>query len=77
MDDTAAGRHPLHATCFDGSAMASRVFVNDFAFQHVAHGLETAVRMVGRANGLTGLVFDGAQLVDQQERIERRQTGRG
>ena len=41
----------------------------DLAVDHVGHGLEAAVRMVGRALGLAGRVLHGAQVIQQQERI--------
>ena len=42
---------------------------SDLAVQHVGHGLEAAVRVVGRALGLARRVLDGAHVVEQQERV--------
>ena len=37
--------------------------------QHVGHGLEAAVRVIGRALGLARGVLHGPHLIEQQERI--------
>jgi hypothetical protein len=76
VHDAGAGRHPLHAARLDHATVPRRVFMHDFAREHVSHGLETAMRMIGGPDCLTRRVFDGAKLVDQQERIEGGQARR-
>ncbi len=70
MHDTVAGRHPLHVAGANRPRVARAVGVRAFAFEHVGHGLEAAVRMVRRADGFVRRVGDRAELVEQEERID-------
>ncbi len=51
------------------AAAAGRVAVLHLAVEEIRHGLEAAVRVVGRADRFTGAVFDGAHLVEHEERV--------
>ena len=55
--------------------MAGRVAVLELALEHVGDGLETAVRMIGRADRLTGRDVGRSHLVEEQERIEHVEPG--
>src|SRR3546814_3329131 len=64
--------NPLHAAGDQQALVAVVVLVAHSAVEHVGHGLEAAVRMAGETGDVVlGLV--GAELVEQQERIELRQ----
>ncbi len=69
MDDAAAGGHPLHVTASEIAAVAHVILMQHVAVKHVGHGLETAVRMAGKAGDVIVRVL-GAELVEHQERIE-------
>ena len=71
--DAGAGRHPLRRAVGDEAAAAGGVLVLEGAIDDVGHGLEAAVRVPGRALRLAGRVFDGADVVEEQERIGQRQ----
>src|SRR5690606_33912608 len=72
MHQAAAGGHPLHAAGDQQALVAAVVLVAHAAVEHVRHGLEAAMRMAGETGDVVfGLV--GAELVEQQERIELRQ----
>ncbi len=47
------------------------------SLEHVGHGFEAAMRMVGRAAGRAGRVLDGPHFVEQQERVEVHQQPGG
>ena len=72
VEDATAGGHPLGVALADHAAAAIGVVVGDLAVEDVAHGLEAAVRMPGRALGLFGSVDLRAEVVQQQERVGRR-----
>ena len=50
--------------------VAGVVLVVEAAFQDVGDGLEAAVRVVGRADGLAGAVSGRAHVVEHEERVE-------
>ncbi len=67
------GGHPLHAAGAEQARVALIVAVPHAAREHVGDGLEAAMRMVREAREVVvGIV--GAELVEQQERIERIET---
>ncbi len=69
MDDAAPGRHPLHAAGDQLAPVADVILMAHGAGQHVGHGLEAPVRMIGEA----GEVVVGPvrlELVEQEERVE-------
>ena len=70
VEHPGAGRHPLHVPRADHAVVATGVDVLHGAFEQVGHGLEAAVGMGGRTDGLTGRVLRGSHLVEQQEGIE-------
>ena len=49
MNHAAAGRHPLHVARTQHVGIAERVAMLVLAGEHVRHGLEAAMRMIGRA----------------------------
>ena len=65
-----AGGHPLHVAGTNLAAMAGRIGVLILAFDHIRHGLETAMRMIGRADRFAGRVLHRPEFVDQQKRID-------
>jgi len=69
--------HPLHVAGAEAPLVACRVLVLDRAFENVRNRLEAAMRVIGCADGLARTVGDRSELVDQQERIDKRQAGRG
>jgi hypothetical protein len=74
MHDAAAGGHPLHAARAEQAGVAHVVAVAHAAGQHIGHGLEAAMRMVGKAGEIIrGGV--GAELVQHQKGIEIGQAG--
>ena len=75
MDDAVTRRHPLHVAGPDAAAIAGAVFMDELAFEHVGHGLEAAMRVIGRAHGLARPVVGRTHLVEQQERIDDLQPG--
>jgi hypothetical protein len=77
MLDTAAGRHPLGGAVRDETAAAGSVLVLEGAIDDVGHGLEAAVGVPGRALGLAGRVLNGAQVVQQKERVGEGEGGGG
>ena len=70
VEDPGAGSHPLGVAIGDHAAAAVRIVVLEDAVDQVGDGLEPAMRMPGRALGLTGRVIDLAHLVEVDERIE-------
>ena len=71
--DAGAGGHPLRGAVGDQAAAAGGVLVLEGAIDDVGHGLEAAVRVPGRALRLAGRVLDGADVVEQQERVGERE----
>ena len=69
MDDAAAGGHPLHAARLEQADVADAVAMPHAALEHDRHGLEAAVRMVGKAADVVGRGI-AAEGVEHQERIE-------
>ena len=69
MDDAAAGGHPLHAARLEQADVADAVAVAHAALEHDRHGLEAAVRMVGKAADVVGRGI-AAEGVEHQERVE-------
>ena len=69
MDDAAPGGHPLHAAGLEQADVADAVAMAHAALEHDRHGLEAAVRMVGKAADVVarGVAAEG---VEHQERIE-------
>jgi len=74
MQDAAAGGHPLHAARAEVAPVAVVVAVAHMAGKHVGHRLEAAVRMLGKAGEVVVRAV-GAELVQQQERVEHVQAG--
>jgi hypothetical protein len=69
VDHAAARGHPLHAAVFEQALVAGAVAVAHAPGDHVGHGLEAAVRMVGKARDVVvGLV--AAKGVEHQEGVE-------
>src|SRR5688572_3962911 len=50
--------------------MAKRIAVLHHALQQVGDCFETAMRMLGEAGGLTGLVDEGAHVVEEQKWVD-------
>ena len=75
MDDPAARGHPLHAARPQVSAVALVVAVLHGPRQHVGHGLEPAVGMVGEAGRVVRSLL-ALELVEEQEGIEVVEGGR-
>jgi hypothetical protein len=69
MHDAAAGGHPLHAAGPEQAGIALVVAMAHAAREHVGHGLEAAMRMIGKAGDVVGALV-GAELVEHQERVE-------
>ena len=64
-----AGRHPLHAAILQQAFMAGAVAMPHAPGDHVGDGLETTVRMIGKAGDVVvGLV--AAKGIEHQERVE-------
>ena len=61
--------HPLRVTLADDAAAAVRVVVLHDAVDHVRDGLEAPVRMPRCTDGFVRCVLDGAELVEQEERV--------
>src|SRR3569623_856996 len=70
VDHTRARGHPLDVARAERAAMARGVLVLAFALEEVRDGLESAMRVIGRADGLAGRVIDRTHLVDQQEWVD-------
>ena len=71
MDDSRPGRHPLCRPVGDETSAPVGVAVLQLAVQHVCNGLEPSMGMVGSALGLAGGILDGAQVVQQEKRIDQ------
>ncbi len=71
MDQPTPGSHPLHATRGQQALVAVVVLVAHAPVQHVGHGLEAAMWMAGEAGQVVGGLV-GAELVQQQERVQVR-----
>ena len=69
VDDAAPGGHPLHAAGLEQADVADAVAVAHAPVEHDRHGLEAAVRVVGKAADVVarGIAAEG---VEHQERIE-------
>jgi hypothetical protein len=68
VENTAAGRHPLHVTGAQIAAIAEAVTMLDIAGEHIGDCLNAAVGMPRE----TGLVVFGtivAEIIQQQERV--------
>ena len=76
MHDAAAGGHPLDVAGADGARVAHAVAVVDLAGEHVGHRLDAAVRMP-REPGQVVVRVTRFEVVEQQERIEVVERGRG
>jgi hypothetical protein len=53
VDHTCSSGHPLNATRRQTSGMPAGILMLHLTREHVRHGLESAMRMVGRAFRLT------------------------
>ena len=69
VDDAAPGGHPLHAAGLEQADVADAVAVPHAALEHDRHGLEAAVRVVGKAADVVARGV-AAERVEHQERIE-------
>ncbi len=69
MDDAAAGGHPLHAAGLEKTGVSLVVAVPHAAREHVGHGLEAAMRMIGKAGEVIGGIVR-AELVEHEEGID-------
>ena len=69
VEDPRTRGHPLRVAFADGAATTVRVVVLHHAVDHVGHGLESTMRMPRRADGLVRRVLDGAELVEEEERV--------
>ena len=69
VQDAGPRRHPLRVAFADEAAATVRVVVLDHAVDDVRDGLEPAVRVPRRADGLVRRVLDGAELVEEEERV--------
>jgi hypothetical protein len=67
----------LHVAGPEPAAVAGRIRVLHLAVEQVGHGLEAAVRMIGRADRLARPVIRRSHLVEQQERVGMAQTRAG
>ena len=63
------GGHPLHAARLEQADVADAVAVAHAALEHDRHGLEAAVRMVGKAADVVARRV-AAEGVEHQERVE-------
>ena len=70
VDHSGASRHPLHAARSDDRASSSGVFVHHRPVKEIGDGLESAVRMTRRTNGLARRVVSGPHLIEQEERVD-------
>ena len=77
MQDSGTRGHPLRIAVRDDAAAAVRVAVLKRAVDHVGHGLETTVRVPGRALGLAWCVLDLSHLVHMDERVDVGQVDSG
>lgn len=68
MDDAAPGRHPLHVAGAEPAAVAGGILMLHFSFEHIGHGLEPAMRVIGRTDGLARSVLDRSHFVEEQDR---------
>ena len=69
VDHAATGGHPLHAAALQQPLVAGRVAMAHAPGEHVGHGLEAAVRVVGEAGDvIVGRI--AAERVEHQERVE-------
>src|SRR5690554_8111160 len=50
--------------------MPGRVLMLELSLKHIGHGLEAAMRMIGRADGFARAVIRGPHLVDEEEGID-------
>src|SRR5437867_871661 len=76
MNDPAARRHPLHVSRAQHAPMPRRILVLELAFEHVGHGFETTMRMIGRADRFTGGVIHRSELVKEEKWIHKRELVR-
>jgi hypothetical protein len=69
MDHASPGGHPLHTAVLQQAFVPGAVAVQHAPGDHVGHGFETAVRVVGKAGDVVvGLV--AAKGVEHQKRVE-------
>ncbi len=73
MEDAAAGGHPLHAARHQVATVAVVVVMLHMAGEHVGHGFETAMRMLGETRDVVARLI-GTKFVQQQEGIEHVQA---
>ena len=71
VQNAAAGRHPLHVAGGHAALVAQAVAVRHLAGQHIRDGLDSPVRMPGKARQIIRRIVV-AKIVQQQERIELR-----
>ena len=76
MDDASACGHPLNVAGIELAAIARGVFVLELAVEQVRDGLESAMRVIGRADRLAGRVVDRTHFIEQEKGIEQRQFRR-
>ena len=69
MHDAAPRRHPLNAPRPELTAVAFVVFMPHRAREHVGHGLEPSVWVIGKAGDVVG-ALRGLELVEKKKRIE-------
>src|SRR6516225_10179618 len=69
MQDTAAGRHPLHVAGAEIAAIAEAVAVLDITGEHVGNGLDAAMRMPGETGEIFGRAVV-AEIVQKEKWIE-------
>ena len=69
VEDARPCGHPLRVALADDAAAAVRVVVRHDTVDHVGDGLEAAMRVPRRADGLVRRVVDWAELVEEEERV--------
>src|SRR5215216_3325266 len=70
MQDAAPGAHPLHVAGTDDALVAETVTMAGGAFEHVGHGFDAAMRMVGKTTQWTFQGIVKSEMVEQQEWVE-------
>ena len=64
MDDPASGGHPLHAARLEKTGVSVIVAMPHAPFEHVRHGFESTMRMIGKTAGVVHRVV-GTEFVEQ------------
>ena len=70
MNHARSSGHPLHVAAANLAVVAVRSSTTHPTVDHVGDGFETAVRVIGSADGFAGRILRRSHLIDEQKGVD-------